>query len=38
VRQAGVRSGAAGIPELQARAEFVEITAHGLAESLPHGK
>jgi len=39
----GVRSGfsyggAASIHELQAHAEFVEITAHGLAESLPHGK
>jgi IMP dehydrogenase len=39
----GVRSGfsyggAASIPELQEHAEFVEITAHGLAESLPHGK
>ncbi|MBI4906313.1 MAG: guanosine monophosphate reductase [Acidobacteria bacterium] len=39
----GVRSGfsyggAASIHELQAHAEFVEITAHGFAESLPHGK
>jgi IMP dehydrogenase len=39
----GVRSGfsyggAATIAELQAHAEFVEITAHGFAESLPHGK
>jgi IMP dehydrogenase/GMP reductase len=39
----GVRSGfsyggAATIPELQAHAEFVEITAHGFVESLPHGK
>ncbi len=39
----GVRSGfsyggASSIQELQANAEFIEITAHGLAESLPHGK
>jgi IMP dehydrogenase len=39
----GVRSGfsyggASSIHELQAHAEFVEITAHGLAESLAHGK
>ncbi len=39
----GVRSGfsyggASNIPELQEHAEFVEITAHGFAESLPHGK
>ena len=39
----GVRSGfsyggASSIQELQADAEFVEITAHGLAESLPHGQ
>lgn len=39
----GVRSGfsyggATSIHELQAHAEFVEITAHGFAESLPHGK
>jgi IMP dehydrogenase len=39
----GVRSGfsyggASSIHELQAHAEFVEITAHGFAESLPHGK
>jgi IMP dehydrogenase len=39
----GVRSGfsyggASSIHELQEHAEFVEITAHGLAESLPHGK
>ncbi len=39
----GVRSGfsyggAASIHELQEHAEFVEITAHGFAESLPHGK
>jgi IMP dehydrogenase/GMP reductase len=39
----GVRSGfsyggAASIHELQAHAEFVEITAHGFAESLAHGK
>jgi IMP dehydrogenase len=39
----GVRSGfsyggASSIQELQAHAEFVEITAHGFAESLPHGK
>jgi len=39
----GVRSGfsyggASSIHELQEHAEFVEITAHGFAESLPHGK
>jgi IMP dehydrogenase len=39
----GVRSGfsyggASSIHELQAHAEFVEITMHGFAESLPHGK
>ena len=39
----GVRSGfsyggASSIHELQAHAEFVEITAHGFAESLAHGK
>ena len=39
----GVRSGfsyggASSIQELQDHAEFVEITAHGFAESLPHGK
>jgi IMP dehydrogenase len=39
----GVRSGfsyggAYNIGDLQANAEFVEITAHGFAESLPHGK
>jgi IMP dehydrogenase len=39
----GVRSGfsyggASSIQELQANAEFIEITAHGLAESMPHGK
>lgn len=39
----GVRSGfsyggAGSIHELQEHAEFVEITAHGFAESLPHGK
>ena len=39
----GVRSGfsyggAPSIPELQAHAEFVEITTHGFAESLAHGK
>jgi IMP dehydrogenase len=39
----GVRSGfsyggAASIHELQAHAEFVEITAHGFEESLAHGK
>jgi IMP dehydrogenase len=39
----GVRSGfsyggAGRISELQAHAEFVEITAHGFAESLAHGK
>ena len=39
----GVRSGfsyggAASIHELQEHAEFVEITAHGFAESLAHGK
>ncbi len=39
----GVRSGfsyggAQSIHELQEHAEFVEITAHGFAESLPHGK
>lgn len=39
----GIRSGfsyggASSIHELQAHAEFVEITAHGFAESLPHGK
>lgn len=39
----GVRSGfsyggAASIHQLQEHAEFVEITAHGFAESLPHGK
>jgi IMP dehydrogenase len=39
----GVRSGfsyggAFSIRELQDHAEFVEITAHGFAESLPHGK
>jgi IMP dehydrogenase len=39
----GVRSGfsyggAHNIAELQANADFVEITMHGFAESLPHGK
>jgi IMP dehydrogenase len=39
----GVRSGfsyggASSIHELQAHAEFVEISAHGFAESLAHGK
>lgn len=39
----GVRSGfsyggATSIHELQQHAEFVEISAHGFAESLPHGK
>lgn len=39
----GVRSGfsyggASSIQELQAHAEFVEISAYGFAESLPHGK
>jgi len=39
----GVRSGfsyggASSISELQAHAEFVEITAHGFAESQAHGK
>jgi IMP dehydrogenase len=39
----GVRSGfsyggASTIHELQDHAEFVEISAHGFAESLPHGK
>jgi IMP dehydrogenase len=39
----GVRSGfsyggAHSIAELQANADFVEITMHGFAESLPHGK
>jgi IMP dehydrogenase len=39
----GVRSGfsyggAASIHELQAHAEFVEISAHGFQESLAHGK
>jgi IMP dehydrogenase len=39
----GVRSGfsyggATTIRELQTHAEFVEITTHGFAESLPHGK
>ena len=39
----GVRSGfsyggASSIHELQEHAEFVEISAHGFAESLPHGK
>jgi IMP dehydrogenase len=39
----GVRSGfsyggASTIHELQEHAEFIEITAHGFAESLPHGK
>lgn len=39
----GVRSGfsyggASSIHEMQEHVEFVEITAHGFAESLPHGK
>ena len=38
VRMGFSYGGAISIPELQANAEFVEITAHGFAESLPHGK
>lgn len=39
----GVRSGfsyggASSIRELQENVEFIEITSHGFAESLPHGK
>jgi IMP dehydrogenase/GMP reductase len=38
VRSGFSYGGASSIQELQDHAEFVEITAHGFAESLPHGK